>query len=714
MPHRLRRLSTITLFVAALLALVIAPPPRAYADVPYQTYYKDHFDQQYRTQAAYSPAGILGRDLYISDPQNPGKLIHSPLQAPQDVFIDSRDHLYIADTGNNRIVHLDEQGKLVRFITVEESPLNRPHGLFINAKGDIYIADTGNRRIVRLNAEGRLQAVFERPESKLIPDSFKFDPVKLIVDKRGFMYIAALGGYQGLLQLDPQGEFQSFYGANQTAFSVVDAVKRLLYTREMYQREISKLPGSITSVDVGTDGFIYIVTKEVGTGQIKKLNIAGLDQLAGKGEFSDQLNSGVYGEVIRHQTSGTQPQLNDITVDADGNMTVVDTKLHVVSQYDLNGNLLFYWGGNTGDTMTKLGVVKMPSAVETNSKNELFIADSENHVVQKYELSEFGALVHEANRLTQDGRYEESESLWLEVSRMNGNYTPAIIGLAKAAYKKGEYERAELLFKEAGWARGYSDSFWQTRLLWFQQHFGTLMNVVIVLLAGWYIVPKLARRLNKKKVRWRRSRREPLFLQQLKHIGYLMRHPIDGFHAIRYEGKAGLLSSSIILVLSLASFGVMQAGTSFIFDPSRIAEVSIARPLIQFIVIWVCFTASNYLVSSLYQGEGRFRDVWYGSAYALFPLVLLGLPLTILSNVMTLSEQSIYSFLEYGLYGWVGLLFIWKVQGIQNYSFGETVIHLALSVCTGAVLTVFVFIAFSLSAELGGFIYSLYQEAVIR
>lgn len=719
MPKRLT-LRLMLLFVAALAALATIHPESVSADVPYQTYYKDNYNQLFKMQAAYTPAGALGKDLFIPDPSNPGQTVYSPLNQPQDLYIDSRDHIYIADTGNNRIVHLDAEGRLAGLLTLEGSPFNRPQGVFVDTNGDIYVADTGNQRVVRLNGEGELLAEFGRPESKLIPEAFKYDPIKLVVDKRGFMYIATLGGYQGLLQLDPQGEFQSFFGANKTGFSFSDSIKRLLYTREMYEREISKLPGSIASVDKDENGFVYTVTKEVRTKQLKKLNIAGLDQLAGKGEFADTMTDGSFGEYTHRAGRTGYPQLNDLTVDGNGNMTVVDSKLNIVSQYDGNGNLLFFWGGAVGDTTTKLGIVKIPAAIETNSANDLFILDSENNIVQKYRLSEFGALVHKANQLTQDGRYEESEPLWLEVNRLNAYYAPAVLGLAKAAYKKGEYERAQALFKQAGWAQGYSDSFWQNRLLWFQSNFGLLMNVVIGALLIFFAARFTARRLGFGGVQRKGARSEqqhaaarPL-LRQLGHAFYVLKHPIDGFHSIRYEQKGGLLSSTILFVLALVSYAIMRAAISFIFNPSIIVEVQIVTILIQFIVVWLSFVIANYLISSLYHGEGRFRDVLYGSAYALFPFILLGIPITLISNVMTLSEQSIFTFLEYGLYVWVALLFFWMVQGIQNYSVGETLINLLLSIITMAICAVLVFIVFSLTSELFNFIYSVYQEVTIR
>lgn len=713
---------TLRLTIAALtalsvlltLALAIAPG-KASAGVSYETYYKDQFGQLFRMQSAYRPSGVLGDAIRIPDPANPGATIRSPLNKPQDLFVDEGDQIYIADTGNNRIVHLDEKGSLIRILEVPDSPLNGPQGIFVHGNGDIYIADTGNHRIVRLDRDGKLVKVFERPQSKLIPDSFKYDPIKLVVDKRGFLYIATLGGYQGLLQLDTEGRFQSFFGSNKAAFSVTDAVKRLLYTREMYAREISKLPGSITSVDIGTDGFIYTVTKEVDRAQIKKLNIAGLDQLAVKNERTGKKEERSFGEYSWALADGSLPQLNDAAVDGDGNITVVDTKLNIVSQYDDNGNLLFFWGGQPGGQTAKRGVVTMPSAVETNSQGTLFILDSENHMIQTYRLSEFGAIVHKANSLTQDGRYGESEPLWREVARQNAYYSPALLGLAKAAYQKGEFQRAEELFREAGWAQGYSDSFWQTRLLWFQNQFGLLMNAALVLLGLHLLWRRLRRRipasLKDRLVVWRRL---PPFLKELGHVSALIRRPIDGFQAIRYEGKAGIASSMILFLLAIGSYGVMSSSMNFVFHPESIVSASVFPGLARFAGIWFGFVVCHYLVSSLKQGEGRFRDVFYGSAYSLFPFLLLGLPLTLISNAMTLNESAIFLFLENGLYVWVALLFFWQAQGIHNYSVGEAAVNILLSIVTMAVCAVLLFIIYSLTSELWHFIYSVYQEVTIR
>jgi DNA-binding beta-propeller fold protein YncE len=628
--------------------------------------------------------------------------------------VDTKDHLYIADTGNNRIVHLDEQGRYVRELTVSESPLKKPSGVFVDKTGDIYVADTGNNRVVRLDREGKLLKAFGRPDSTYLPASFKYDPINLIVDKRGFIYVTTLGAYQGLVQLDPEGNFISFFGPNRVAFSLFDAFKRFVYTREMYQRELKKLPGAIANSTIDESGFIYTVTKEIETSQIKKLNIAGLDQLEDKGDFAALQPSRSYGETIYHWQRGTRPQLNDITVDASGNITVVDSVWNIISQYDLNGNLLFFWGGDVITATSKTGVVKTPAAIAGNSKGELLVLDGTNNFIQVLRLSEFGALVHQANALTQEGRYEESEPLWSEVHRLNAHYTPALIGLAKAAYKKEEYKKAEELFYRAGVVGGYSESFWQNRLKWFQNHFALLMNLTLAAGLVYLLWSRLSRRLRPKKGWTFRFRLRYSLLDRLKHTFYLIKHPIDGFYAIRYEGKAGLVSSLIMLILAIAAFGYMQAGTSFAFNPAVHVGVDLLPLTVQFIGIWLGWVVSNYLISSLLRGEGRFRDVFFSSSYALFPIILIGIPLTMLSNALTLNELAIFQFLKLFVFVWIGLLFVWMVQGIHNYTFIEALFIIFLSLLALTMIIILIFIFISLSIEVVNFINSLYQEVIIR
>jgi tetratricopeptide (TPR) repeat protein len=704
-----------SLMSMAILLLLIAPLS-ASAGVQYLTNSRDSQGRLIWTQPAYYPVGIIGSGLMAPDKNKTGSMVPSPMQAPKDVFIDKNDHIYVADTGNSRIVEFDPDGKWLHYLTVPESPLNKPEGLFITPNGDIYVADTGNKRVVRLNAEGKLLKEFKRPDSKLIPESFKYDPIKLVVDKRGFLYIATLGGYQGLLQLDPEGNFQSFYGANATSLTALDKLKKALYTKKMYANEISKLPGSISSVDIDADGFIYTTTSgNVMSNQVKKLNIRGNNLLA----KDDGGNSRKFGEsrpfeIRMSSAKGTSPQLIDLTVDINGNITVIDSQFKILSQYDANGNLLYFWGGLSADTTTQFGAMKNPNAIDSNSSGDLIVLDGQEGTLQRFRLSEFGQLVNKANQLTLQGRYEESEKPWQDVLHYVSYFMPALIGLGKAAYKKGDYELARHDYIEGGSHMGYSDAFWQIRLVWFQAHFSVIATTFIIAVTALLLFEKLSRQ-SLWRMAWRNRKQSthPMIVQ-LKHAFTLLRYPIDGFTALRYENKGSIPSALIILALSYGAVCFIQIYTGFTFNYVDIHQLNLVVLFAEFMLFWFGWVVCNYLVSTILRGEGRFRDVFIASTYALIPLILVGIPLTILSMAMTSSEASIYNILWKCMLYWIVLMFFWKVQALQNYTVGETAVNIAFSAFAFLMLVVLIMITFGLTSDLRSFVYEVYQEVRLR
>jgi hypothetical protein len=67
------------------------------------------------------------------------------------VAIDAAGNLYIADTGNNRIVKSPSGGSAAAYnITGLGTALSAPVGLAVDAAGNLYIADSGNNRIVKV------------------------------------------------------------------------------------------------------------------------------------------------------------------------------------------------------------------------------------------------------------------------------------------------------------------------------------------------------------------------------------------------------------------------------------------------------------------------------------------------------------------------------------------------------------------------------------
>ncbi|HSG27714.1 MAG TPA: NHL repeat-containing protein, partial [Candidatus Krumholzibacterium sp.] len=83
------------------------------------------------------------------------------LEGPRDVTGDTSGNVFVADTGNDRVVRLFFDGERLAFVSSIDSaggmPLSGPSGVSVSNER-LYIADTGNDRIVVTDYDG----VFER------------------------------------------------------------------------------------------------------------------------------------------------------------------------------------------------------------------------------------------------------------------------------------------------------------------------------------------------------------------------------------------------------------------------------------------------------------------------------------------------------------------------------------------------------------------------
>lgn len=93
--------------------------------------------------------------LEVAPGSSTGVAVGSGLSEPAGVAVDGAGNLLIADTGNNRIVEvpmvngaLSTSAQIALPTTLAGEALSGPTGLAVDSGGDLYIADTGNNRIV--------------------------------------------------------------------------------------------------------------------------------------------------------------------------------------------------------------------------------------------------------------------------------------------------------------------------------------------------------------------------------------------------------------------------------------------------------------------------------------------------------------------------------------------------------------------------------------
>lgn len=677
----MRKFSVI-LLVSTLLAafpLLLGAPEAASADAPYKTYTVDHGQGFIRTQDAYTPAGSIER---IGDLE---------LKEPSDLFVDRDGRLYVADTGNGRIVAMDLSGKLLR--TFGEDVLGAPTGVYADEGGYIFAADPGKGQVVKFDPSGQAVQTYKRPESPLYGKNTPFKPMKAATDKRGNLYIVSEGTSSGLVQLSPQGDFLGFFGSNEAAANVKIALQRMIFTKEQRAKLFKNVPPSPTNLSIDGKGLIYTVTQGEKMRSVKKFNISGRNLLPP-----------MYYELL----------YTDLTVGPNGHIYAVSQD-GFLNEFDTEGNLLFIFGASD-DGRSRVGLFVNASGIAVDAKQRIFVLDKERADIQLFEPTEFTNQVHEALALYREGFYVKSEQPWREVLKKNGLFDLAHNGLGDAYYKRQLYAESMEEYVIAGDREGYSQAFWEVRNRWLQNN----LLAVFLWAAGAYAFWKLLRWTHRRTGAFNFAARAAsavyryAIIRDLHYLFRMIRHPIDGFYGIKEENKTSVWSASLLYALFFAETIFAIYCTGFIFqteDPSYVQLSRVAAFAFGPFALWVL---SNYLVSTISDGEGKFSQVFKGTVYAFAPYLIFKPVLVVASNVLTMNDAFVYSFSGLLIQAWTGILLFLMVKEIHNFTFGETVKNIFITLFCMVIMLLVLFIVYVLLDQVYDFVHSVIREGIIR
>ncbi|MGL4372129.1 MAG: hypothetical protein ACRCS6_00010, partial [Turicibacter sp.] len=96
------------------------------------------------------------------------------------------------------------------------------------------------------------------------------------------------------------------------------------------------------------------------------------------------------------------------------------------------------------------------------------------------------------------------------------------------------------------------------------------------------------------------------------------------------------------------------------------------------------------------------------------PYLIFALPLQLLTNVLTLNEAFIYSFSFFIILAYCLILLFLMVKEIHNYTVGETVKNILLTLFGIILIVLTTFILYLLITHQLDFIQSIVQELKIR
>lgn len=663
---------------AMLLCLVMMAGMTASAETPYKTYTVDGYGYVLETQSAYNPLAAItkvGETAFVS---------------PMDMAIGKDGNLYIADAGAHVILICSRDGEQVG--SIGEGILQTPTGVYVTEDGTVYVADKDAKKVFVFDAQGNVTAEYGKPDSPIYGNSMDFKPTKVVANKTGTMYIICEGNMNGIVQLSPVegGSFLGYFGTNYTSLSPFQMIQRVILTDAQRAQMLSNIPSTPTNLHIDDTGLIYTVTQGDKETSLKKLNIAGKNLLDSDPYYADlpaAVTTGNYNNIL--------------VADSDG----------YIYEYNEDGELLFMFGGRD-DGRQRVGLCNKVEAIAVDEDDRIYLLDSDKKQIHIFEPTEFTNLLHESLYLFSKGQYTQSKEPLSKVLQMNSMFDYANQAMGHAYLQEENYEQALKYFGLAKSFEGYSDAFWEVRNIWIRNY----LVAAVLAIAAVIVLIRGGKSLYRKKYANRPTTQtgEHILLGQLRYSLYFMRHPMDGCYGVKKEGKNSWWCANILLGTFILISILEKYCSGFLVKTVREGRYDLITDIGKVLVIFIGLTACNYLVVTIHEGEGFFKDLYCAYAYCLTPYIVIKPFVILLSNVLTYNEVFLISFANIIVWTWVVILILLTLKEINNFTVGETAKALAITAFTVLILTLLVCIIYVLFSQVIDFVITVVREVVYR
>jgi predicted membrane-bound mannosyltransferase/DNA-binding beta-propeller fold protein YncE len=280
-----------------------------------------------------------------------------PLNAPRSLAFAKDGAVYVADSRNHRVLHLDMEGNILHEwgafadgvdIPVADGTFNEPWGIAVAPDGSVYVTDTWNHRIEKFTPAGKFitsWGIFGQGETS---DSF-YGPRGLAVDAEGRVYVTDTGNKR-IAVFNANGNFITDFGS--AGFD----------------------PGQFdepVGITVDKNGTVYVV--DTWNQRIQTFTPV---ETEGNLSFVPAKQWDVYGWF--GQSLDNKPF---IAVNDDLHVFITDPDGYRVMEFDQNGTLIRTWDDLASET--SLG---SPSGIAIDNEGHVWVTDGTNNRLMRYTL----------------------------------------------------------------------------------------------------------------------------------------------------------------------------------------------------------------------------------------------------------------------------------------------------------------------------------------
>ena len=204
------------------------------------------------------------------------------------------------------------------------------------------------------------------------------------------------------------------------------------------------------------------------------------------------------------------------------------------------------------------------------------------------------------------------------------------------------------------------------------------------------------------------------YKRSLRYALHVITHPFDGFWDLTHEHKGTMAAAHTFLILFLITRVMKLLCTNFQFINTPVQHINVFEEMGSLLLPFLILCLANWAMTTLFDGKGRFKDIYMAMCYALVPYVLIQLPMVLASNALSFEEASFHSVMLSISVIWCVFLAFVGLMEVHDYGPGKTFIFLIVTVLGACIIIFLLLVFFSLLSDAFGFFVSVYREASYR
>jgi DNA-binding beta-propeller fold protein YncE len=310
--------------------------------------------------AGYDPYAMSRIDLvpdfsFGSSGSEPGQFY-----APRAIAPASDGSLYVADSMNHRIQHLDANGNLIRewgtYGSIDQGnapggTFNEPWGVAVGPDGSVYVADTWNHRVQKFTPDGTFLTMWGAPISDSTAAISFYGPRAIAINAQGEVFVSDTGNKR-ILVFTAEGVPITQFGAPGAGEGQLDE------------------PVGLAIDDLGR---VYVA--DTWNRRV---------QIFAKGEDGLYVSAAMWGvDAWYGTTTDIKPYL---AVDSNHHVYLTDPSTCRIMEFTERGVILSVWGSCGDDGLS----LDAPTGLAFDPLGGLWISDSRHDRLVHYQLPNFG------------------------------------------------------------------------------------------------------------------------------------------------------------------------------------------------------------------------------------------------------------------------------------------------------------------------------------